>query len=141
MAGTYDPATHIITWNGITIDGWGKGSFFSMERNSPSFKVESGAGGEATDTRSRDITGKAEATLLQTSLVNDLLSAAWVADEAFGLSFGPMEVKDLTGETVAFSPHARIAKAPPLGLAAEQTERKWEWVCQGVQYFVGGSPI
>ena len=139
--GTYNPATHIITWNGISIDGWAKGSFFSMERNVPSWKVESGAGGEATDTRSLDTTGKAEATLMQTSLVNDLLSAAFASDELFGLGFGPMEVKDLLGSTVAFSPHARIAKMPPLGLAADQTERKWEWVCQQVQYFVGGSII
>lgn len=139
MSTTYDPALIVASFLGVPISGYADGTFVSVERNNESFQLMVGAGGEAARSRSRNSSGKVTFTLLSTSSVNDLLSAAWHADELTGSGVGPVIVKDMSGGTLCRANNAWIQKAPKVEYGKEISTREWVIECESLYINAGGT--
>lgn len=139
MSTTYDPAFVVASFLGIPISGYADGTFIGVERNNESFTLMVGAGGEAARARSRNSSGKFTFTLMSTSPVNDLLSAAWHADELLGTGVGPCIVKDLSGATLCLANNAWIQKAPKVEYGKEISTREWVIECESVYINAAGT--
>lgn len=143
MAGpsqTYDPGQIAITAFGIPVTGTADGTFVNVERNADAFAVIAGADGETTRTRSRDKTGLITVTLRAESPTNDLLTQAYLADQA-GLPTGrgPVQIADLNGTTLAYAADAWIKKLPAIGYAKENGTREWVFETGSLEMRPGGN--
>lgn len=139
MSTTYDPAYVVASFLGIPLSGYADGTFIAVERNTESFTLMVGAGGEAARARSRNSSGKITFTLLATSPVNDLLSAVWQADELSGAGVGPCFVKDVGGTTLCLANNAWIQKVPKIEYGKEVGTREWVLECESISIKVGGT--
>lgn len=123
----YDPEKVIVTWNGIIIDGFADGTFFSVSMNEAAFNLTKGADRESTRTKSNNLSAQATATLMQTSSANALLYAAHALDLVTGTNNGPLLVEDiLNGETL-FSANAWIMQYPDVEFGKESSTREWNF--------------
>ncbi len=138
FAGTYDPAQVVVTFLGNILTGFGPDTFLTVERESDAFSDEVGADGEVARARSRDRRGTVTLTLLQSSLSNDVLSAAAAADELGGLGVGPLLIKDLTGATLVAAESAWVRKIANVEYGKEITAREWMIRCADMTVLVGG---
>lgn len=137
----YDPGLVVMTWKGIQIYGFMDGTFIKAERSEDAYKMEVGAGGDVTRTRSRNRTGMVTATLQAASPVNDLLSAQALIDEKFGTGYGPLMVKDLNGTTLISASIAWIKKLPDAEYAADASSREWVFDCASLAMSLGGAVV
>lgn len=137
---TYDPAQVVVTFLGNILTGFGPDTFITAERESDAFTDEVGADGEVARARSKDKRGTVTLTLLQTSMSNDVLSAAAAADELGGLGAGPLLVKDLNGATLVAAESAWVQKVANVEFGAELGTREWMLRCADVSVLVGGIP-
>jgi hypothetical protein len=125
---TYDPKKYVLTFAGIPLNkGVADGTFLSVASSAPGFSKKVGVDGEVTRARSHDRTATATITLMQTSEVNDRLSARYRADRnaVNGQGVGAFEVRDLAGTTIARAAKAWISDDPDLTLEAEASTREW----------------
>jgi len=128
---TYDPNKHDIVFAGIPINrGLADGTFLKISTNAPGFKAKVGVDGEVTRSRSHDRTAEAKITVMQTSEVNDRLSALYADDRnaVNGRGVGAFFVQDRAGTTVLESSKAFISDDPNPELAAEAGTREWTFI-------------
>ena len=136
---TYDAAKVLIIVNGIPIQGYAKGSFLKVSRDSPSFTKKTGSSGETARARTNDDSGTAEITLMATSLSNDALSALRALDEATGDGVGPFLAKDNSGRTIVDSESCWIRKQADYEASDEITDRVWVIDLDNANMFVAGN--
>lgn len=125
---TYDPKQFDIVFAGILInEGLADGTFLSVEPTTPGFSSKVGADGEVCRARSHDRRATATVTVMQTSEVNDRLSALYEADRDApnGAGVGAFEVRDRVGTTILTASRAYIANAPTATLELEASTREW----------------
>lgn len=127
---TYDPARYTIVFAGIILNkGLADGTFLTISAVTPGFSSKAGVDGEVTRARSHDKRKTATLTLMQSSEVNDRLSALYNADrdplQPNGRGVGVFYVQDLSGTTVLQASKAYIANDPDLTLGAEAETREW----------------
>jgi len=139
MFHNYDPAKVVAIFRGIPILGFAEGTFIAGEREVDAFSKVAGARGEITRVRSRNRSGTVTITLMAESPSNDSLSAVAVLDEASGLGFGPLMVKDLNGNTVLSAPIAWIQKVPNVEHATDASTREWVIAVAQFDVHVGGA--
>ena len=138
---TYDPKKYDIVFAGVLAnEGLADGTFLSIDETTPGFSSKVGVDGEVTRTRSHDRRATATLTLMQTSEVNDLLSAIYSADLAAtnGIGVGAFFVQDRAGTTVFEASKAYITKAPAATLEAEASTREWTIELSDYQFVHGG---
>lgn len=135
---TYDPAYIVCSVLGIPISGYADGTFVKAERSEDAFKTHVGAGGEVARARSRNMTGKVTFTLLATSPVNDLLSAASHLDELTGQGVGRVFIKDVNGTTLVLGANSWIVKPAAVEFGKEVTNREWVVECSYLYLHSGG---
>lgn len=122
----YDPKQVIVTFLGQNINGFQKGTFVDADRNVDTFTLQIGAHGDATRTRSHNKSGKVTFTLMQGADSNAVLSAAHAADEAAGISVGPLLISDLNGAgCFVFAKEAFITRPAKKTFADEAGDRQW----------------
>lgn len=137
----YDPFRVVLSFKGISIQGFMDGTFIQAERTEDAFTMQTGAHGDVTRVRSRNRTATVTATLQAASPTNDLLSAVALEDELFGLGFGSLMIKDLNGTTLAQASTAWIRKLPAAEFAVDASGREWMFDCAELNMFVGGAVI
>lgn len=128
---TYDPRKHDIVFAGILInEGLADGTFCTIASEAPGFSVKVGVDGEVTRTRSHNKVATATVVLMQTSEVNERLSALYAADRAAvnGQGVGVFYVQDRGGTTVLQSSKAFISDDPDVTLEAEASTREWTFI-------------
>jgi hypothetical protein len=137
----YDPKGVLIIFAGVPISGKGETQFLSVETNQPTWAMSVGVSGEAARARSNDRSGRVTITLIQSSIVNDVLSALANVDANTpgGDGVGPLLIKDLSGRTLVSAAHAWIVKPADVGFAVEASERQWVIETPELQIFVGGN--
>jgi len=126
---TYDPSKFNIVFAGILVnEGLADGTFLNITIDESAFSAKVGADGEVTRTRSHNRMAKAVISVMQTSEVNDRLSALHEADrEAVnGQGVGMFYVADTAGTTVLESAKSYISKGPDVTLEKEASARDWE---------------
>lgn len=125
---TYDPRRFDIVFAGIPLNkGVADGTFLSISSVGPGFSSKAGVDGEVTRTRSHDRRAVAKLTLMQTSEINDRLSAAYAADRdaTNGQGVGVFFVQDRSGTTILEAAKAYISDDPDVTLEAEASTREW----------------
>jgi hypothetical protein len=135
---TYDPKAVVVTWNGITIQGYSDGTHIESDRTEDAFAMKAGNDGEVVRTMNNNRTGRVTVRLLQSSITNDLLSAAAQQDEIFGDQVGPLQIEDLRGTTLETAQNAWLVRLPQSQWAKEAGEREWAFDCDFLDRFVGG---
>ena len=138
---TYSPELMTVAFNGINITGFMDGTFIEIERNEDGFTTHVGATGDVTRTRNLNRSGKVTLTLTQASPVNDLLAAMHLQDEIFGLSYGSLQIKDLSGNMTARAHQAWIMKTPKIERAKESGSCVWVFECAALEIFAGGNVL
>jgi hypothetical protein len=136
---TYDPGRVIVSFLGINITGYAKGTFIKAERNEDTYSLMVGAGGETARSRSRNRSGKVTITLMSSSPTNDYLSAAAAADEVAGTGVGPLQIKDLNGTSLVHGANGWIVKPAPLEEGEEITNREWVIEVDELDMLVGSN--
>jgi hypothetical protein len=135
----YNPAKVAVSFNGIQLVGFMDGTFVSCERAEDAFETAVGAGGDVVRVRNQNRMGSVTVTLQAASPSNDDLSAIARDDEAFGLDYGDLLVKDGNGTTIARAEIAWIRKLPNVEYADSESGREWVFDCAELLMDVGGS--
>ena len=136
---TYDPGKVIVSVAGVPLSGFAPDSMVEADREADTWGKVTGITGETARVRSRNKSGEFKVSLLQTSTMNDLLSAIHAADEATGAGIVPIGMTDLGGGTTLVSAEAWIRKPPPVTMKKEIETREWIFDCAVLDIHVAGN--
>ena len=136
---TYDPSQVVVTYGGVIISGFADGEFLNIDQDNESFTMISGADGKASRAKSSDFTGTVTITLAQTSESNKYLTGVHNQDKASNSGALPLQIHDLSGNSIAFAPQAYIEKMPTVSYGKEVGERAWTLKCADLDIFEGGT--
>jgi len=136
---TYNPAKVVITHLGQIITGYATGSFIKASRNKDTYTYTPGADGSGCRTLNPDKSGRVTLTLMQSSVSNDVLSAAQTLDELTGQGVGPLIMKDLNGTLLVSAADAWIVKPADVDMGAEVGNR--EWIIEAKEMTIAGGSI
>lgn len=125
MAKTYNPKRVQVAIGSHIASGYADGTFIAIDRSVDQFQVVVGADGEAARAASADKSGTITVTVLQTSLTNDFLSSALLADENTNLNTFPILIKDINGRTLVQCAEAWVKKYATVEFGKEVVGREW----------------
>lgn len=135
----YNPKDVLVIIAGTPAVGFADGTFIVAARNNDSYATVTGADGEPARSQSNDKSGIVTLTLLQTSLTNDILSAALALDEIQGDGVFPLLIKDLNGTTLVVAETAYVQKPADVEFGREIVEREWVIATPELNIFAGGA--
>jgi hypothetical protein len=140
---TYNPDDYIVSFLGIPISGFAKGSFIKIARQTPNAKLKIGAQGDPLVVLSNDKSVVATLTLQASSSSNDDLSVAAQKFEAQivrGDGIGPFQMSDINSDTLAHGSIAFISKYPSIEGNEDSADLEWEiTIADATDFFVGGT--
>lgn len=138
---TYDPAAVSVIFAGIPISGYADGTFVSVEQSEDSFALTVGTDGDACRSKTNNRSARVTLTLLQSSQVNDLLSAVHNLDRLSpnGDGIAPFLMKDNTGTTICAAEKAYIVKPATVSYGREVESREWVIETDAMVFHVGGN--
>jgi hypothetical protein len=139
----FDPNRHIVTFGPISLYGvsMGKDEWINVARESPAWEDDVGVDGAVTFSKINDDRATVTLTLMQSSAINDQLSAHYNLDRSTpgGVGARPFTMTDLNGTTKIFAEEARLVKAPDQSRARKVGEVKWEFRLAQIKEFHGGN--
>jgi hypothetical protein len=126
----------------VPLSGYGSGGAIKITKKDPDYDVQAGVGGDAVFWKKGNLIFEIEITLLQTSIVNALLSAIRQADisSGNGAGIGPFILSDLGGNSLFVAGQARIMGPPETEFSNEPKDRVWKLVAIDGTQFAGGNP-
>ena len=125
---TYDPRKYTAVFAGVNLNrGLADGTWIKVTPAAPRFSSKVGVDGEVSRSRRHDSRRMVEFSTMQTSEVNDRLSAILAADVAAeaGEGVGSFLLQDRNGTTVVEGV-AYIVQEPDLELGVEAGTRTWK---------------
>ncbi len=122
---TYDPKLIIITFGVIPVTGYAEGTFVNIAGAGDAFEKTRGADGGVDRVNKNQADYRVTITLKQTSITNDLLSAAFNADRLTNVGKKALLIKDLNGTTLFSAAQAWIAKDPDDEFSDTMSNREW----------------
>lgn len=137
----YDPKQVVVTFGPVIFTGYPEGTFVQVTRSGDNFTKKKGADGTINRTNNNAFDFTVTATLMQTSLTNDALSAILAADVNDNQGIFPLTIKDLLGTTLFFAQEAWIKKDPDDEFSNEAGDREWQFDTGIAQKFTGGSVL
>jgi hypothetical protein len=137
----YDSDQYSASFAGIPLAGFADGEWLRIERENQKFDDVVGTDGEVTRSKTNDDRATITIRLMQSSPVNDLLSAVYNLDgnTPGGAGVGPFLLRDQQGTTLITAESCWIAKAPDVSMDRTATEREWVLRCAKLIEFHGGS--
>lgn len=128
MAKTYDPSKNKVSFAGIRITGFMKGTFISVKRQAAKWVFEPGvAGGEGVYVKQFDDSAILELTLQSTSPSNTDLSNQYKKDKRDNSGKGAVSVEDLnTTNTLFAGAECRIMTCPDYERGDALTPAVWQ---------------
>lgn len=138
--GTYDPKKVLVTWGPVLFSGFADGTFITAVRNNQGVNLAVGATGDAARAISNDKSGIVTLTLLQSSVVNGLMSAIEKADQENGDGVLPLFIKDLKGFDLVKAGTAWIQKLADYNRGRELADGNVAWALESddLDIFQGG---
>ncbi len=136
---TYAVKKIALSFNGIPLSGFMKGSFLKISHTSDAFAPEIGSDGEVARVASADESGTIVVTLQQTSDSNDVLAAALALDKLSHTGTGVVMVKDTGGRTLCNGNEAWIRKSAEVEFSDGSSGREWTIDAGILKVFVGGN--
>lgn len=137
----WDPGQLVATFDGNPISGFADGTMVKAARKTDTFSIVVGTQGDITRVRSQDKSGEVTFTLQQGSDSNDYLMSVLLLDERFGLSTGPLMIKDLNGTTIITATRAWLKRPADSEFGKDLASREWVFECAELKMFVGGSLV
>jgi hypothetical protein len=136
--GTFDLKKVNVIFGVAKITGYADGDAISIEEKEDAFKVAVGADGDADRIRNRANYLEIVLNILQTSPMNQILSAIHTADRAVGIPL-PFLLKDNGGSTVIGAGAAWIKGFPKIAMGNDSKSK--EWTIHATDYLinVGGN--
>lgn len=137
----YDFSQVTAAFGPIIMDGYQDGEGITIEHTSDAFTLKVGVDGKATRNKVLDRSARITIKLMQSSAVNDLLSAVYLADRIApnGAGVGPFIIRDQNGRSVFSAAEAWIARAPDVTFDQEVQVREWVFDCAFLDEFHGGN--
>lgn len=144
MAGqtkVYDPASVLCVFAGIPIQGFAEDSVVKVAYNEDAFTLKMGVDGDGTRSKTNNRSAQITFSLMQSSDVNDLLSAVHGLDlnSPSGDGIGPLLIKDNQGRTLMAAEKAWIMKTPDVEFAKEAGPREWVLETSSLETTIGGN--
>ncbi|MGD8707097.1 MAG: hypothetical protein PVI88_00250 [Nitrosopumilaceae archaeon] len=136
---TYDPKKVVITWGTIIFTGYMSGTFITIARSGDIFEKDKGSDGTIDRINKNAVDFAVTVTLKQTSITNDLLSAAMKIDIESNTSIYPLTVADVGGTTLFFASQAWIGKDPDDEHSDSLVGREWRFDTGPAEKFTGGN--
>lgn len=122
----YDAKQVQVIVGGVAMDGFVAGSFVEIAYNEEQYKLVVGADGQATRSRTNNLSARITIHLLQTSGSNDVLNGFFIADGESPIgAVLPLMVKDNSGRSLYVSESAWIVKPPDAAFDISPTDRSW----------------
>lgn len=130
-----------FTFGPVIAAGFAKGDQIRIANNSESFNLVVGNDGLGTRYDLGDGSARITLLLLQSSDVNDALSAILNADVKAGNGSGiaPLTIRDQNGRAAYFAEEAWIVGHPQANFALEPGPREWVFECTELERFDGGN--
>lgn len=141
LTGSYDPTQVIVTVGGVILSGFSDGDSVIARRDEDTYFARVGTDGGVARARNANKMGEFEFRLLQTSMVNDLLSALCATDDLTndGLVVIPITVADGSGRSLAVAAQCWVKTLPDMVLGKEIGERIWIFSAADLRIFYGGN--
>jgi hypothetical protein len=100
---------------------------YNADQVQDSYTLQVGTDGEATRSRTNNRSHTITLTLMQSSDINDLLSAVHTIDinSAGGAGIGPLIVKDGSGRALYIAEKCWVKKPPAVEFGREAGPREW----------------
>ena len=125
----YNADEVVISFGSVLINsGYADGEFLTIEMDSDTSVDVAGTDGEVCVSRTNDRRATITVKLLQSSKINDQLSALYnlfVNNYSSGGGIVPLMIKDLNGNSVYTAAHAWISKPPDVSYDRSATSREW----------------
>ena len=136
---TYDPDRVKVSFGPVLFSGYADGTYITIARQGTIFDTRKGADGSIDRKNNRNKHFNVTITLMQTSKVNDLLSAIMITDMESNFGINPLSIVDLNGTTVFFARQAWIQKDPDDEEADSLGNREWVFSTGPAEKFTGGN--
>lgn len=121
--------------NGVLCEGFAEGDdVIDVTPNSELSALTVGADGEAAVSALNDESAEIKMKFLQTSKMNDVLSALAASRARF-----PFVLKDNNGTSIAVAETCWVKKKPNLTMGSKQNSREWLLETGSMNTFVGGN--
>jgi hypothetical protein len=134
---TYSPSEIGLEISGYRITGFEK---ISISRNSPAFSLIKGIRGKNSRQRNRDSSCSVVVNIIQTSLVNDVLTQILEEDIRTNSARLTLNLTDGLGSSKIVSREAFIEGYPETDYSGDIVYRSWTIVCLSTDLFrVGGN--
>lgn len=124
-----------------TISGYAEDTFVTVDRNSETFDMYTGADETYTRIYKPDTSAQVTISLQQTSNSNDILSLLYLNDKATRNSSGLFSiiVKDNSGRSYFFAAEAYIGVVPSSEFGSSMKLREWVIHAVRMEQYLGGN--
>ncbi len=138
---TYDPSHVSMFYGPIELQGFAQDAAITIEHDEDDWSLQVGVDGEGTRSKTSNKSATITASLMQSSVVNALLSAERELDinTPGGTGGHPLIVKDNSGTSLFACETAWIQKPPTAELNREATAREWVFRTDRVDALHGGN--
>ncbi len=140
---TYDSDQIAILFGAIKVEsGFADGSFCKISHDEKRFTYVVGTDGSVTRSKTQNRVAKVSLFLMQSSPLNDQLSAMVILDELApnGAGIAPFGLKDVNGTTLVGCLHAWIEGFPEMEYDRSAKQREWTIILADPKIFVGSNP-
>ncbi len=139
----YSPADIVINFKNHRVQGYAKGTFVKVARNSESAKIDVGSKGEATMIEMLDRSGTVTITVQAESSTNDAFSAIMRTAELVGrrAGVGTFQMLNLNGATLHHAEEAFLQKPADDERSDDAGTVEWTIVCANLDMFLGGAAL
>lgn len=135
QVGTYKVKSLICVIGGVIVDGWADNDYITVKYDQPRTQTREGADGGVGIAVTESRLGTIEITLLQTSTVNDALTALFSdASRRY-----PFTLSDGSGSSVFTSSDAWIQDTPEANFGTDIKDRRWVLRAANLSAFFGGN--
>lgn len=139
---TYDSDKVTVSINGIPItEPVSEGNFVEVAYDTPQFTDVVSLDGTVTRSKTNDKRATVTIRVMQSSNMNDLLSALLEVDQLApgGAGVGTLLITDTAGTTLLSASEAWISEYPQINFGREGQERAWVVRCAKLGSFIGGN--
>lgn len=135
----YSPDEVSIVWNGIIINCFANDTFVEIERDEDGFMKYTGSLADVARSRNLNKGGKVTVTLMAVGAVNDLLYEMAAIDEFDGSAYGPLEIRDNSGQMRCHAEIAWVLKWPRVDRGKESGTIQWTFDCADLEIIPRGN--
>lgn len=133
---SYSPLDTIVGWNNVQLLGYADDTFIEVAYDEDAVTAIVGAGGDVVRTLNLNEMATITVTILEESPTNAYLATAAYQDRLFGLSTGPMFVKNVRGTYLGQGDTAWIKKVADVSYGKTSGQRQWtfhvaKWITAG----------